>query len=142
MYHSFESTKAGDKVLMTWGRDGLRPVTVEKVTKLHVILPSGAKYRVSSGRLVGATAWDSSYIEPFDQAKWDAYRQKRQDEVTYRALYDFKWSSLDIETVRKIQAMLPAKEETKTNVVNHVDGDPTNNDIPNLRIAQSAKEKV
>lgn len=105
MYHSFESAKVGDKVLISYGWDSLRVATVDKVTKLHVLV-GGAKYQIRTGSQVGSGAWGRNHVRPFVQSEWDEYKQEAADKATYRALTDFKWSSLDIETARKIQSMI------------------------------------
>jgi hypothetical protein len=100
------SAVAGDKVFRGWG-DMLRVETIESVTKLHIILKCGGKYRVRSGCEVGSTAWNRDYIRPYVESEWMEYRQAAADTQICRALCEYKWMSLDIETARAIHTMLP-----------------------------------
>lgn len=58
------SLKPGDQVANQHGMSGDYSVyIVGQITKQHVILTTGAKYRLTNGRAVSADKWSSDYIE-------------------------------------------------------------------------------
>lgn len=97
--------KPGDQVAIHVGMSrNYHLLTVSQRTKLHIILSTGAKYRVASGRAVDAGKWGSSYIEEVTPQVIAAIkRQKLEDAV---------WSALvKLENVNVVRALSDARLE-------------------------------
>ena len=77
---TFEDIKAGDTVGVRSGYAGpARPVKVERVTKLHIIVAGGMKFRRTSGSNVGAHRWGSPALSrwtPASAEEWKDWRNR------------------------------------------------------------------
>lgn len=98
--------KVGDTVLSTYGRNALNKDVVKNVTKLHIITEDGTKYRIKSGRWIGSGAWDSKYIEPYDEAVWQAYQERLKLENMRRFCSRVEWWSIDVALLAQVYEIL------------------------------------
>jgi hypothetical protein len=109
-----QDLKVGDKVLICGGgwERALQVSTIAKIGKLHIILPSGKKYRKDSGYETGASTWARfhAHIEPFNEKEWKEYQADQRDKKMRRELRDFDWSKADMDLVRAVRALLPNPE--------------------------------
>ncbi len=104
---NLEGIKVGDEVIHShsgWGQHWTRH-KVEKVGKLHITV-NGEKFRLY-GSSVG---YRNGSIFRFDQAQWDEYMQKQNDNKAVRRLDSQRWGTVAMEKVHRICAILDEPE--------------------------------
>lgn len=108
--------KPGDKIIVSSyraGREGRSILTVDKVTKLYVFCGT-SRYRVDSGRLVGASTWDTdtaSKPTPKLLAEVRAENaRKRLVRNVDMAWHKFKLKEASDETLNALLELLTPKE--------------------------------
>ena len=104
--------KVGDVVLIDGY--GLTKAVVSRITKLHIITESGAKYRINGGRKVGEhDVWHHVRLIPFDESRYQQFLDKQRTDRIRDRLSRLNWASLDREILESVYAIIfPQKERT------------------------------
>ena len=98
----------GERVLLHDGYENLSAPIVAKVTKLHIILESGAKYQRSGGRQVHGDTWHSSSIEPLTPDGMKRLKEQQEENKRLKAarlLNDFDFKLLNMNQLERITAI-------------------------------------
>jgi hypothetical protein len=96
----------GDRVAVNVG--SFTPVwlfyTVERFTKLHVVLTSGGKCRRADGGIVGSNRY--SRIEPVTREILDAERDRRRRHEALSVVEAVRWREVSTETLEAVAVLL------------------------------------
>lgn len=115
MTEDLSQVKAGDKMFHE-NDHGLWVVTVEKVTKLHIVTTGGKKFSLRTGWDIKRSTWSSSRVRPYVEQEWRDYRKAKAENKLRQELAAYKWGELDIAIVLNIHALLPKAPEVPPSV--------------------------
>jgi len=80
-YGDLMTLKVGDTVLLDGYYGELTRAVVEKIGKFH-ITAGGRKFKISTGRALDSSTWNSTYLRLWDEDHWQASEKKRKDAAT------------------------------------------------------------
>ena len=115
--------KPGDEVLvqgMRWqGNTGVVK-RVEKVTKLHIVLQDGSKYRLTDGGNVGRDRFYRSYIVNATPEKVEQVRVENRRMSIAAKLREMDWRLLPLEVLEEVfDVVTRHKEENSSKSENN-----------------------
>lgn len=101
--------KAGDVAYVkTSGYQPIRRVTITKVTSTQIVTNNGDRYRKVDGNRIGSSDRWTFYTLKTATPEIIAAYQRQENLRTVKAA---RWENLDDDTLAKVAALLPKKEE-------------------------------
>lgn len=104
-----EKVKAGDPVIIDYGRQGEQVRNVTRTTATQIIFGDGhgaVRFRRKDGQRVGGGVWDRAHLEEPTSERLLEVQQVNQRARLAGALSRFKWSDVSLATLQQITQLI------------------------------------
>ena len=106
-----ENLQAGDLAIIC-GRNSKKVCVVERVTATQIIFSGDCRrFRRKSGRQVGGSAWEMSYLEEATPEKTGEFRAIKEKIELLSQLRRYSWEKLSTEDLQMVLDVLPKPPE-------------------------------
>jgi hypothetical protein len=106
-YDWLADLKVGDEVI-----DADRIIKVTAIHKRHIVCGL-TKYRKTDGKDISSSGWYASWISKADDEAKAAIAEKNKRLSLLRYINNIRYSTLDVDTLSKIVAILESVEEAQ-----------------------------